>query len=87
MEHFSVGMISIVFATALPVAYFLGFQLRRLGAWSKRQDGPKERVGFFLLVLAILGFGVGSFAQPLWNKGVECKAGGQPLAVCIFSLR
>lgn len=84
MTGFSVGIVSIVLAAVFPAIYFLGFQLRRLGAWSKREESPKDRVGFFLLVAAIFGFAVGSFAQPLWDKGAECKATGQPLATCVF---
>lgn len=84
MEHFSIGIISFAFMTLFPALYFVGFQVRRLGAWSKREEGPKDRIGFFLLVAAIFGFGVGSFAQPLWNKADECKLAGQPVLSCIF---
>ena len=84
MEHFSIGIVSFAFAVVFPVLYFVGFQVRRLGAWSKREDGPKDRVGFFLLVAAIFGFAVGCFAQPLWNKANECKAAGQPGLSCVF---
>ncbi len=84
MGNFSVGIVSVALAIAFPALYFFGFQLRRLGAWSKREDGPKDRVGFFLLVAAIFGFGMGCLAQPLWDKGTECKAAGQPVASCIF---
>ncbi len=84
MEHFSVGIVSIAFAIFFPLVYFLGFQLRRLGKWSKREEGPKDRVGFFLLMALIFGFATGSFAQPLWDKGTECKVTGQPLAPCVF---
>ncbi|MFT0533609.1 hypothetical protein ACMHYJ_12390 [Castellaniella hirudinis] len=87
MEHFAVGLVSVVFAVALPVVYLFSFQARRLGAWSKRQDGPKDRVWFFLLLFVIVGFCFGSFAQPLWDTGVECQAAGQPLVSCVFSLR
>ncbi|WP_322996685.1 hypothetical protein [Castellaniella sp.] len=64
---------------------FFGFQVRRLGAWSKRQDGPKDRVWFFLLMLAIVGFGFGSFVQPLWDTGIECQVAGQSLVSCVLS--
>lgn len=84
MEHFSIGMISVALAILFPAMYFTGFQLRRLSAWSKREAGPKDRLGFFLLATALVGFAVGSFAQPLWSKGVECKAAGKPVASCVF---
>ncbi len=84
MDHFSFGIVSVVFGILFPLMYFVGFQVRRLAAWSKRASGPTDRIGFFLLVAAIFGFAVGSFAQPLWNKGVECKATGQPVVSCVF---
>ncbi len=84
MEHFAVGIVSFASAIFFPVVYFLGFQLRRLGAWSQRKEVPNDRVGFFLLVAAIFGFAAGSFAQPLWNKGAECKAAGQPVVSCVL---
>ncbi len=84
MEHFAIGMVSFVLSILFVLAYLAGFQVRRLGAWSKREEGPKDRVGFFVLVMAVVGFAVGSFAQPLWNKGVECRAAGQALATCMF---
>ncbi|ADR35401.1 hypothetical protein Sulku_2752 (plasmid) [Sulfuricurvum kujiense DSM 16994] len=84
MEHFSIGIVSFAFTVIFPIFYFVGFQVRRLGAWSKREDGPKDRIGFFLLVAAIIGFAVGCFAQPLWDKASECKAAGQPGLSCVL---
>jgi len=84
MEHFTIGIVSVVFAVLFPVMYYIGFQVRRLGAWSKREQSPKDRIGFFLLIGAVFGFAVGSFAQPLWNKGTECKAAGQPVVSCVL---
>ena len=82
MEHFSVGEISYTFVVLFPVLYLLGFQLRRLAAWSMREEGPKGRVAFFITLSAIFGFVVGSLAQPLWSKASECKAQGQPVISC-----
>jgi hypothetical protein len=65
------------------IAYGYGFQL----AWSRREEGSKDPVGFFVTVLAILGFAIGSFAQPLWDKGAECLAAGQALVKCMFLQR
>ena len=84
MPNFSLGFLSIAFAIGLPILWLLQHQLRRLGAWSKRTDAPKDRVGFFVMVMAILGFVAGSFAQPLWDKAASCKASGQPLGACLF---
>ena len=84
MEHFSIGVLSFISAIIFPILYFTVFQLRRLGAWSKREEGPKDRIVFFLIVTALIGFTAGSLAQPLWNKGVECKAAGQSIIPCVF---
>jgi hypothetical protein len=50
----------------------------------QREEGPKERVGAMVVILVIVGFGVGSFAQPIWDKGAECKALGKTVAACVF---
>jgi len=84
MEHFAIGIVSFALAILFPVLYFVGFQARRLSAWSKRAETPKDRVGFFIFVAAIFGFAIGCFAQPQWNKINECKAQGQSVISCIF---
>jgi hypothetical protein len=84
MDHFAFGIVSVAFGVLFPAMYFVGFQIRRLVAWSKRAPGPTDRIGFFFLVSAIFGFVIGSFAQPLWNKGVECRAAGQPVVSCLL---
>lgn len=84
MQNFSFGIVSLALAVLFPIIYFFGFQIRRLSAWSKRSKGPTERVGFFIFLTAILGFLIGSFAQPLWDKGVECKVENKPLVQCIL---
>lgn len=84
MDHFAFGVLSVALGLLFPALYFVGFQVRRLAAWSQRTPGPTDRVGFFLLVAALFGFAVGSFAQPLWNKSIECKAASQPIVSCVF---
>jgi hypothetical protein len=85
VDHFSVGVVSILLAIAFPAGWFLWFQFRRVAAWSKREPGPKDRVGFFVVLLTVLGFAVGSFAQPVWDRGVECWAAGQPIGACLIA--
>ncbi|MES9993757.1 MAG: hypothetical protein ABW098_17545 [Candidatus Thiodiazotropha sp.] len=84
MEHFSIGIASFVAAIIFPLIYFFGLQFRRIGAWSKREDGPKERVSFFLVVATVIGFGLGSFAQPLVDKASECSAANKPVLSCVM---
>ncbi|SFU32257.1 hypothetical protein SAMN05216339_101338 [Nitrosomonas eutropha] len=86
MQHFEIGVLSFVFAITLPVIYFIGYQVRRLGAWSKREARPGDRIGFFLIMALVLGFVFGSFAQPLWSAGVSCHAAGQPVVPCVLNL-
>lgn len=84
MEHFSIGIVSFVMPLIFAAAYIAGYQSRRLAAWSKREEGPKDRVSFFLATALIMGFGVGCFAQPLWDKGLECREQGRPLVACMI---
>lgn len=83
--HFSLGILSVGGALVLPAAYFVRYLLRRSGAWFKGEEGPKDRVIPFMLLWAVLGFGIGSFAQPLWNKGAACQAAGQPVVPCVMA--
>lgn len=84
MQHFSFGLLSVAAAILFPSAYIVVRQLRRFGAWVQRGDGPKERAGAMVVILALFGLGVGSFAQPLWDQGVSCQAQGQPVVSCVF---
>ena len=77
MEHFSIGLVSFIFAIVFPVFYIVILQFRRLGSWSIRKEGPTDRIGFFLIIATILGFIAGSFAQPFWEKSKICKNEGQ----------
>lgn len=86
MEHFAIGTVSFLFAILFPILYFFGFQARKLGAWSKREEAPKDRVGFFIIAATLFSFSVGCFAQPQWDKISECKAQGQPIMPCLISL-
>jgi hypothetical protein len=84
MQHYSFGFLSLLFALSFPVLYVVARQFRRFGCWVQREEGPKERVGAMVVILVIVGFGVGSFAQPIWDKGAECKALGKTVAACVF---
>jgi hypothetical protein len=84
MSYFGIGILSFVGAILLPVLYLLARQLRRFGAWVQRNEGPKERADAMVVILAVLGFACGSFAQPLLHMGQECQAQGQPVVQCVF---
>ena len=85
MELFAFGAVSLVFAAALPLLYLVTFGLRLAGAWIMRTPKPTDRVGPWLLIAAIVGLAFGSYVQPLWDEGVECRASGQPIVACLFS--
>lgn len=86
MPQFEVGFLSVVFAAVFVALFSLKFLFRKVAAWSTREEQPKDRVGFFVLVFAVFGFVLGSFAQPLWNLGVACQRSGQPLGICFFKI-
>src|SRR6476469_28783 len=70
MTHFAFGILTVAFVVLCPLLYLAGYQARRLAVWARRGPAPQDRVWFFLLLSAILGLLVGSFAQPLWDAGV-----------------
>jgi len=84
MSHFAIGILSFAAAILLPVLYLIVRQLRRLGSWVQRNEGPRERASAMVVILAVLGFAGGSFAQPLLDKGQECQAQGQSVVQCVF---
>ncbi|WP_050470675.1 hypothetical protein [Herbaspirillum chlorophenolicum] len=86
MTNFSIGVVSFALAILMPIVYLLGFQVRRIGAWSKRQPGPTDRIGFFILVTALFGFVVGCFIQPHWDKGEGCRDSGKSPIYCFLKI-
>lgn len=84
MQNFSVGLMSFAGAILLPVIYIIGRQIRRFTAWVERGNSPKERVGAMIVIFTIVGFVIGSLAQPLWDKSKACQAEGQPVMTCVF---
>jgi hypothetical protein len=86
LSLFSVGLMSFSFAGLFAGFYLLKFLLEKIGAWRKREDGPKDRVLFSIFLNVIFGFVVGSFAQLPWEAGLACHAKGQPLIPCVMQL-
>jgi len=82
----SIGYLSFALALTAPLVYLAGRQSRRLGAYimSDETQRPKERVGFFVPAFIVSGFVLGSFVQPLWDRGQECKVRGEAVFVCVF---
>ncbi len=84
MSHFAIGILSFAAAILMPALYLVVRQLYRFVAWVQRNEGPRERVGVVVVILAVVGFVGGSFAQPLLEKGQECQAQGQPVVQCVL---
>jgi hypothetical protein len=49
MGHFTVGIMSLLFAILLPMLYFLMYLVRHADAWMRRDRPPRDRVIAFLL--------------------------------------
>ena len=84
MATFSIGWLSFAASTVLVLAYLLGHLVRKIGAWAKRDDQPKDRVWFFASLVFTIGFVLGSLIQPHWDAGLECQKQGKNIALCVF---
>ncbi|EKD1774703.1 hypothetical protein OQ637_000550 [Escherichia coli] len=72
MFSFGVGLLSFIGLIIFPVGYLVSRLAISIGAWFEREEGPKDRVVPKIIVAAILGFLLGSFAQPKWDQISEC---------------
>ena len=85
LSIFSLGFYSVIGVVALITLYFLFYGARCADAWMKRQPMPTDRVWAYVVIAALLGLCVGSFAQGLANIHSECAAYGQPVGPCLFN--
>ena len=67
--------------------YAIVRQLRRFVAWAQRTEPPRERAAVYVLFCAVLGFSIGGFSTPLYQRGVWCSQQGVPPVQCAFSAR
>lgn len=84
MFHFSIGTLTLLTPVAAVALYLLAFMLRRIDAWLRRNDPPRERVGVICVLVAALGFFIGGAAQGMWDNSAACRAAGQAPGVCLF---
>ncbi len=84
MNHFAVGLISLGCALLLTVACYLGYLVRCAGSWLMGKPQPTDRIFAIMAIFAVIGFLAGSFIQPQWDKGAECRLSGQSLVHCFF---
>jgi hypothetical protein len=81
---FSIGAVSLGLAALALVIYLLSRQVRRFIAWMNGSEPPRERPVRYSVLVFIVWFVLGSFLQPSWDRGVQCRAARQPIVSCIF---
>lgn len=79
-----VGIFSFLFAAIFVAFYLLARQVRRGVAYSNRTEAPKERAGIYCVVVALIGFVVGSLYQPLHERAAACIEASQPVVQCVL---
>ena len=84
MLPFSIGVASFIGAVGVPLVYLFFWQLRHFGAWTKRVQRPKKHVGVLIVIFVVLGFVVGSMAQPMVDISASCRQKGKPLVSCVL---
>ncbi|WP_081935670.1 hypothetical protein [Burkholderia sp. 9120] len=85
MQHFSIGIVSVVFAVLFAGAVVVRYAGVLIKKWYQREDGPKDRILVGIVAAAAFGFVAGSFVQPAWDKAEVCKANGEPIVPCAFN--
>ena len=65
--------------------YWIGRQVRRLVAWVKKSDPPKERMGAMLVVMALVGVFGGWLAVEPVGLGLACHSAGEPVVSCVMA--
>lgn len=76
------GLVTSIIMGAL---YLLTRTLRKLGAWANRDEGPRERAGFYLTVVALLGFVAGGFLYKPISVVKACNMSHQPTTQCFIT--
>ncbi|MGP9826886.1 hypothetical protein ACT048_20650 [Ectopseudomonas khazarica] len=86
LQLFSIGFLTLAGGLALVALYYAGYLLRSFAAWTRKEDGPTDRLGFFIPFSFVVGLVAGSFAQGVYDVKPACEAAGQPLILCITSI-
>lgn len=87
MPEFSIGLVSFLLAIAFPAFYLIGYGARHFDSYLKGGNPPTDRVKAYLIIGIIFGFAAGSFIQPVWDKGSECRDFGQNVIECMLPAR
>lgn len=85
MSMFAIGICSLIGAILFPLIYLLRRFFIGTGNYLERREKQKDRVGAYIAIFAIIGFIVGSLAQPQWEKSLICKQETGSWFGCIFS--
>ena len=75
---------AILGALAFCTLYLIGRTIRSVIAWGNRDPGPKERVGFYLVLAVVMGATAGWLAYEPIAAARQCQAAGQPVIPCAF---
>ena len=78
---------AVLGAIAFCTLYIIGRTIRSIIAWINRAPGPKERIGFYLAIFAVMGACAGWFAYKPFVMAQQCQAGGQPVIPCTLLQR
>jgi hypothetical protein len=73
-------------AVSFCAIYFAGRAFRTFIAWADRNPAPKERVGVYLIMAALMGGIAGGLAYSTYASSQQCKANHQPLLPCLMGL-
>jgi hypothetical protein len=85
MQHFSIGLSSVLFSAMFALAVLARYAGAFINAWYRRESPPKDRIMVGILAAAAFGFITGSFLQPAWERIELCEAGGHALVSCVIN--
>lgn len=72
-------------AVVFCMLYFAIRLLRIVFDWGNRDEGSRERLGFYLAICAFMGAVAGWIAYGPFVVAQQCKAAGHPVIPCTFS--
>ncbi|WP_210486930.1 hypothetical protein [Pantoea ananatis] len=84
MSMFAMGICSLIGAILFPLIYLLRRFFIGAGNYLERREKQKDRVGAYIAIFAIIGFFLGSLAQPQWENSLTCKQENGSWFGCIF---
>lgn len=64
--------------------YLVGRAARSAYAWANRNDGPRERVGVYLVVFGVMGAFAGWLVYEPAAAARQCHIEGKPVVSCTF---